>query len=628
MSIANGTSPSGEVQAGDADIAVGSLDLRCNVQIPKEPQDSKKEQVDAQSVPIEDTAVAKTEKTRTTLSFDERIAQVVDWTKEQIDFQPQFSFFINLGNTCNVLEETTKAIEYFEQARKLPDKDHFQVLVALAHAHWELKNRDEAITLLNETLDILRTRFQANEPNSEVDNVFQEVLEDLAGYYEEAEQPGKAVPLYEEALKVKATDIRCRWRLLKALCKIDQVQRAIELLQNWSEHSENYGGKRLSDSLFLLVEDQADPTELRLFIHAMQDETLRSLIMEALGEAIRTAKKQSHSAVQIALLYMQGTAAALSSDVTLQERAVDFWEDTFRVPAPEQGLSWSNQDLLVTASSLVIKYRFDSARTKLITNPDMTVDEKDALRQELKKQLQYTSTVLPEMYLWSGIDPSTPYIASFDALIGHQKAAREMLKYEVATAVSILTDADDENDYIGILTLIRVLLYCDDKVSAITAWSMLDRRYQKTKAAKSNNGSTTVEALDMHRGCDGCSKLLSMSDDEGVWWCQYCPDLDFCSSCHQKKRKGTLDTLLCSQNHEFVRLYPMEYTDEEAALEKVRIEWEMEDKGLGYIVRKGGRVIDTSEWLDQIRRLFELPELSRSEEWGELLKGPSSRSRA
>lgn len=94
-----------------------------------------------------------------------------------------------------------------------------------------------------------------------------------------------------------------------------------------------------------------------------------------------------------------------------------------------------------------------------------------------------------------------------------------------------------------------------------------------------------------------------------MWYCQFCADFDLCSSCHELFVEKKLNLHFCDPSHNFMHMYHTEYTADERAQRKIRINWEWKSDKDGKFSRKGGRIVEVAEWLEILRMDWKLPQL-------------------
>lgn len=215
---------------------------------------------------------------KTKLTVAQRVDRAASWLAKHLDIESDFKYLFNLGQTCRDLNDDKTAISYFKKAKEVSGKDDLGVLISLARSHLRLKIDDKSITYFQEALDIFRKkRKMGGVVKDEIEGFgerydmegFRDCFKDLAFLYDKTVQWEKSISLHNEALEVNPSDVESRFALVKVLCKAGQAPRAIEILEDWSEHAENYGGKRLSDSLYDLMETSSGVWELKDFVRAI-----------------------------------------------------------------------------------------------------------------------------------------------------------------------------------------------------------------------------------------------------------------------------------------------------------------------------------------------------------------------
>lgn len=251
--------------------------------------------------------------------------------------------------------------------------------------------------------------------------------------------------------------------------------------------------------------------------------------------------------------------------------AIEMWEEALQVAIDEDQKTFDLMDEVTMASICLCKHKFDSMHATLVSSPEIPAKEKESLWLELNNYVEYTAKASPHIDRW-GLSTGDRYKAVWCFLAGKDETARRMCSNDLLNAIEILSDDDEDNDSMGVEYLINVFCRNGDKISALSAWSLLDRRARGTTANSGSDQDTdpagatdTAEGSYPSKWCSGCPQGMFTSDPKGIWYCRFCPDLYLCPRCHGKMQQGNLNTHLCNPNHEFWHFYHTEYMDEEVA---------------------------------------------------------------
>ena len=127
-----------------------------------------------------------------------------------------------------------------------------------------------------------------------------------------------------------------------------------------------------------------------------------------------------------------------------------------------------------------------------------------------------------------------------------------------------------------------------------------ERPTQSEAPSPKPESSSDGDAVDFSIYCDGrCNKSLTWASS--LWKCKVCDDVDFEDECLERLKKGTLTRFVCSPDHDW--LYVPSWVDEYRAtgVGRVRIGGELVDGK-----RSGGRIVSVEEWLDTIRKKWNI----------------------
>lgn len=490
-----------------------------------------------------------------------------------------------------------------------------QGFTGLGRAAYLQGNKDGAARLLREAIRVSNQIRNGRPPTQEEAPMFAELLRELAQVYEEIKATDAAINSYERSLEID-DDLDTWWKTLKLLCATESSDRALNLLVKWAENSKQSGGKGLAQALFRSAHDDPFCEQLSSLIHAIRNEDLRTQIAAALSDAADIAANNPTTQARPGLLYLHGLAIARGQDKDRHQTAIKSWRNAIWSAAPESGAEFGFRHNLYLAAKGVALNEFEKVRRTLSADASTTMsrEEKAFTIQQLQRSLETealrNANVLPEART-----VVNRFVIATHILLDQANEARQVSSTDMSNALEILRDDDADNDIAGIRILSQLLCSIGDKVGTLTAFSLLDR-HRQSQADHANSITSTNEVLPTQslvadsivNQCDSCRRMISSADPDGLRWCQYCADFDLCSECHRQFVSHNLHLPYCDPDHKFMHLYHTEYAEEEIAHDMVRIDWEWKDLGNGRFAREGGRIVATSEWFEQLRVMWGLPE--------------------
>lgn len=198
--------------------------------------------------------------------------------------------------------------------------------------------------------------------------------------------------------------------------------------------------------------------------------------------------------------------------------------------------------------------------------------------------------------------------------------AKKLLLNDMKSGLDYLSDKDPENDYLGYELIANTLMHAGDDLNALSAWSLYwPERYSRNDedGAKPDENLSDEEReaakekdMKFPRWCDGaCTVRWTYADS--IWFCKVCDNVQFDDACLRKLRKGTLQKVVCSPEHTFLKVPSWTKELKATGKDRVRVGGELVDGK-----REGGRIVPVEEWLDGVRGLWgiEKPEKEKEEE--------------
>jgi hypothetical protein len=451
-----------------------------------------------------------------------------------------------------------------------------------------------------------------------------EDLVKLASWHLELEPPqtSNAISLYQEVLQRDPNNYESFWKLFELFVQSGKLDEGSALLKSTSVRSKKDPsltqlGEMLLNYEFITPIETFD----LVFRIAKRDNTV-SEILETLDQVIKTARNQKKESVLGSLLLINGVALAYHQEVKAVDSALTNWEESCSLGF-KMGI-WSAYEFIISASRYLSLSYWATVRAahKLGTDPSEYISKLEVYSrqgQEVHIIGYHIRVVLAACY----------------TLLSDQEKAMQNMRSDMKTAMDLLSDDDPDNDHQAYLMIADVLMHCGDDLNALSSWSLLGPNdLESPKETEHENGVKEGETAqadgvpdtspkskiipnrrgDMGNTCDGrCGKNWTYADD--IWCCKVCPDVQFDSGCLDKVRNGTLDRYICSSEHEWLHVPP--WSDENYAKvgkNNVQIGGTLKDGE-----RVGGQVVPVKEWLDGLRKTWEIPVATPSSPLAEIV---------
>ncbi|KAJ9603192.1 hypothetical protein H2200_012487 [Cladophialophora chaetospira] len=564
--------------------------------------------------PIQSNQAAPGAETTSGRNDIERIERALAWILDHAKISKNNAYNIALGDTYSGAAHYSKGIEHFQRVSSESNERHY-ALLGLASSYNGLGDQDNAYQCAKDCFKIFRGRADQNTLDTKDKRIYSTYLEFFGDYFEDSGNRERALEFLGEAYRLKPEAHEMFWRLIKLHCETSESQdEALHLLQDWEA---NTGGTDPANSLLEMAEKSERQSYLLSMFREMKNEKLRDRCNTLIEEALRIAGENSESTALARLLYFQGVLHALNADSDLRFKASTYWGKVLRVPLlDETEDDWTVSDIVNKAMTTLMRSAFDAMRAQLLATAPLPEAQKKALQREMQDTFDHTirECAVP---LGRGANTVEKYMISLNSLLGFSEDARQKCMDEMGFALEILSDADPDNDKDGLNTLARVLCACDDQIGALSAMSLLDREITKERFLSNPHSECPERSWDVRdrlktgwcHTCDGCGKDLFSADVDGMWWCRFCPNFDLCTDCKNKHGAETLRLELCSPGHvdSFVQMHHSGYTDDDLQDGKVKIDWEYVDDGKGGFTRKGGRIVNLEDWVEELRLKWNLP---------------------
>lgn len=541
-------------------------------------------------------------------------------------------YHYNLGRMCYEDSEFTRASNYLNKALKMVRAEKSSslqflggcILECLARCRESLEDRDGASELASTAF---KTIAELDSDGKLIDEWDQDYyvtqLIQWASKFQDRD-PHRSLAWYETAYNIAKRDeqrLMCRWAVLKLRCHVDNTQEtALQFLEEWSTERELYDQTGPDVSLLEILERHDEIEMLLQFGCCLRNERLRARLITICAQALKLAGNEQ-SWVKGRLFWVQANICLGSKVPEILQQALSFYESALAgyVEDPESEMY---TDAIPGLARSIVQYKFDAILTEIevkesAPNHEMLL----ASKRQLERDFESTIAKHPMIRFSRGVDSAATYVVSFCSLFNMIDDARTLWKDQMADAIEILSDSDPENDRQGAKILARIFCFLGDHTGMLTAFSLLDRsiNLERSKNNGKLHGELSLERKienGWYHSCAGCWKSICSSDETGIWWCRYCPDMDLCSDCKAKHDSGSLRMRYCSPAHAetFYHLTHTDYTVEEleSTNDNIRVttDWtfERDVSARGGWTRKGGRTRSLADWIEELRKEWDLPE--------------------
>lgn len=559
-------------------------------------------------------------KKRRDFGLKERIESARDWAIQKLGIKVGQYVYLRIAETFMQAGQSDSAIEYLLKAKDFTNGRHrLPVMRYLARAYAESKQFEQACDMMLPLIDDLRHQHKEQLSDRERQDNLCAALQEAARYHIEQEKLLRAIELMEEALEYRPDDESCRYKLFELLCETEKLDRAQIIFDEWTRLSN--GSAECGPAAQFLKALCLDVLPWMKVIYAVLGSPLHDKIVDAL--VTHHAQRREDESV---LCFARGVALAVTKDEEKLEMAAKSWESCVYI---NLDVRIDDDEPFNRSSLLCSQYHFDVTRRQYLSLYDCSDKQKHDLLSRLQEKIN--SLLTPRDKLSKIVDTPLGYVVAFSNIVGLREEARAIMKSDMTDALDILTNDDPADDGFGLSMLFRALLCYGDVVGASSIWSFWDRdalaqrRETERKAAASsqiNGGGATSSGQaeeDQPKAspapedsyffnCDGCEEYWESIDMKELWICKFCPNCGFCQKCIKDLRAGRLKKLVCSGEHEHTLFLHYDYEEEEVVGSNVKIGWELiESNGGRDRQRKGGRIVTLKQWVDELRKEWDIP---------------------
>lgn len=369
-------------------------------------------------------------------------------------------WYERLGETYRMLELFGDAVDNLTRGTKL-DNPHWTCFRNLALALASRDNEGDLVLAIEEmekVLDTLRQMQSAPEHEEDIKSSLIINLKQMARWQILQLEPNreKSQACYEEILRIDPNDLEANYWTLDTLRKPDREDQLREALEELSKRKAKDSELTILGSLFLYLATVEDKdTIFEIMFLATQKSSAFDILIENLQDAIDLARKETRTD-ELSILLLQTGIALYHYDQREQknpESALTLWTECGALISTNS--SWEFQELCKRAYSLISFHYYHRAIASKDPSPHV-----EMLKQILSRHQ------IPDQW-------SKAYLGCYYAFVGDNASARKLFLNDFMTALALLSDATEWNDYQGYLMIADILMHAGDSLNALSAWSLI-----------------------------------------------------------------------------------------------------------------------------------------------------------
>ena len=582
---------------------------------------------------------------------DEDIDGLLVWAKEQsgITELAYFSYY-RVAKIYHLNRQYEKAEASFQGAISLQGDDAYHARYGLAELYADADIKQFPLAV--DTMSIIVQRLRKlPTPSEEEQERLKASLVQIATWKKRLFLYDDAMSIYQELLRKDAKDYVIICEVLSLLADRNDLKEILDYLNDLqSQADEDTANDRLTQLLLARADDE---TTHDIISRTAREFRYPSSIRESYERAIRIAEKNAEDAevepsAETVLYLKHSLAKSLHRHTSQAEtlKAIKLWEEITANEVPYSSF-WSVIRPLRTASCRICLHYLAEARAA--GTDSSTAEQCIGKVRNFVEGLSSEREILLEEYEMKTL------LGYHFAVVGQKEQAKQQLRSIIEVGIGLLSDDDDENDYLGYMKLADGFMRFQDDENTLAALSLIgpDKNLppvatngefsQHDDVAKpAPNGSSVSKAepmpdeeelapdshisttnpeqepdlpirpllkhtstlnitkkptekpsgpLNMWCDCGRDACEGKYSFPDDYYMCRQCLDVLFAPECFQLLREDKLRRHVCDKTHDFFYVPPWDY-------ERVNMVGKRE-------VEVGGRVMKIEEWLDGIR-----------EEWG------------
>ena len=503
-------------------------------------------------------------------SDETKITRCIQWAEKALKITKPSIWHERLGETYLGKGLSDPAKQSCIAATKFDDVGYetFSILAAAYAQSNDINAAVEEMEKANRRLQELTGQYhKAEDQRKLVDNLIM-----LAEWQLKLGRSADAISSLETAIKTDANNHLTCSVYLETLVQAEKNTEALETLLEWIRTPQENNLNKLEKVLAYAAETQR--LHQTVFYATRRDDRSK-YILQSLQNLKRFFDDKIDGREDIALYERRRSQISFHLAVTLARQGKTHNHDEIR----QQWIDCYQQceySAAVDAAQMISNLYYSLIRENKMQQKEVNSDEHI---NEFIKDLKNPSKAEFDHRLCLG---------SLFMVSGNRQAAEQIFQVEMQRAYEWLLDTDTSNDHWSYEAMGQVLLHAGEDLDALTAWSMWGpgERFGKPRS--------------YGIFCDGfCSKECSFADS--LWFCKVCHDIQFCDECYEKLHRGDLIRLVCSLDHDWLRVPSWIDEMNMTGKDHVRMGGEMRNGQ-----REGGEIVPVETWLDYIRKKWNI----------------------
>ncbi|KAF4460465.1 nacht and tpr domain containing [Fusarium albosuccineum] len=378
-------------------------------------------------------------------------------------------WYERVGETCVGLgnDYLSSAISAYRSAIDMKQPSIWTTHQGLAKALAENKQYEEACQEMDKALELLEKQEHPNKNTLlSAGCLFHAVC------YLELKQPQRGIEYAKRALELTPEDHKAHFKLLYVYLMSGQTEDAVKTLKDLIQ----LGKDNKNADLFQQVLDdmEADDNSASIFGACLKallgdTENLHS-VMEEMRRASDRARKEDRRNSLIFFGLYEGIfhyrKGGENEEVHIRS-AINCWDECMGVNVSSWG--WHQRRML--AYGWACGHHFDQALAPRASNNEEAGLHVQKMHRLVENEASFRIT------------RTNAYLGSFYANVTKDKAkSRTVLKTSFESAMQLLSDDDDDNDWEGYYHMAFVLTHSGDMLNALSAFSLLFPKPASTEA--------------------------------------------------------------------------------------------------------------------------------------------------
>jgi tetratricopeptide (TPR) repeat protein len=369
-------------------------------------------------------------------------------------------WYERLGETFRILDLFDDAVETLTKATKL-ENANWTCSQNLALALASRDNEGDlalAIAEMEKVLDTLRQTQSTPENTEDTKLNLITNLKQMARWQilQPTSNVDKSQECHDEILRIDPDDLEANYWTLDTLRRPGREQQFLESLEELSKRKSKDSELTVLGGLLIYMATVEDRNIIfELMFLATQKTSAFDVLMANLQDALELARKEN-LIDELPVLLLQTGIALYHFDQRDQknpESALALWTECGALSSSNS--SWGFQGLCKRAYRLISFHYYHRAIASKDPSPHV----------EMLKQVLSRHQIIDQ---WA-----KAYLGCYYASVGDNASAKKLFLNDFMTALGLLSDEPEWNDYQGYLYLADILMHSGDNLNALSAWSLI-----------------------------------------------------------------------------------------------------------------------------------------------------------